>query len=154
MHNVIIADTSCLIVLANIDELDLLQKVYGKITTTPEVASEYGRDLPSWIDIISVADKQKQYILESQVDKGESSAIALALEKTHSLLILDDQKARKIASQLGVQYTGSLGVIVKAKQKGIITSVKPLLKKLRQTNFRLSPSLILEALKVAGESGE
>ena len=56
MHKTIISDTSCFIVLANIGELDLLQKVYGKIITTIEVSTEYGEPLPDWVEVEKVND--------------------------------------------------------------------------------------------------
>ncbi len=89
--------------------------------------------------------------MEMQVDKGESSALALALEIPGSTLILDDYKARKIAEQLNLSFTGTIGVIVKAKLMGIILSVKPLLNKIKQTNFRLTDDIELQALTDANE---
>ena len=86
-----------------------------------------------------------------QIDKGESSAIALALETADSTIILDDYKARKIAEQLGITYTGTIGVIIKAKLKEIIPSIKPFLKKIKQTDFRLSAEIEKQALKEANE---
>lgn len=86
-----------------------------------------------------------------QIDKGESSAIALALEIPNCVVILDDYKARKIAEHLGVNFTGTIGVIVKAKLKGIIPSIKPILEKIKQSNFRLSAEIELQALKEANE---
>ncbi|WP_198170208.1 DUF3368 domain-containing protein [Mucilaginibacter arboris] len=115
MPKIIIADTSCFIILTNINKLDLLHQTYGQILTTPEVADEYGIILPEWVQIISVSDKNKQQHLELQLDKGESSAIALALENTDANIILDDYKARKIAMQLKLDVTGTIGVIIKAK---------------------------------------
>jgi predicted nucleic acid-binding protein len=64
-----------------------------------------------------VRDFRKQQLLETQLDKGESSAIALAIETPGSTIILDDYKAKKIATQLGLAYTGTIGVIVKAKRR-------------------------------------
>lgn len=151
MPKIIISDTSCLIILTKIGELELLQKIYGQIITTPEIAAEYAEPLPDWIIIKEVTDKYRQQILEMQIDKGESSAIALALEILNSTIILDDYKARKIAKQLGITYTGTIGVIIKAKLKEIIPSVKPLLEKIKQTDFRLSAEIELLALKEAGE---
>lgn len=119
MRSVIISDTSCLIVLTKIGELDILQQVYGKVTVTPEIAYEFGGLLPEWVAIVSIKDKVKQQLLELQIDKGESSAIALAMETPDSLLILDDVKARKAAAQLGLIFTGTMGVIIKAKLTGI-----------------------------------
>jgi predicted nucleic acid-binding protein len=86
-----------------------------------------------------------------QIDKGESSAIVLALETPNCIMILDDFKARKIANQLGLNFTGTIGVIVKAKLNGIIPSIQPLLLKIRETDFRFSIELELIALKEAGE---
>ena len=86
-----------------------------------------------------------------QIDRGESSAIALALETPDSTIILDDYKARKIADQLGLIFTGTIGVIIKAKLNGIIPSIKPILEKIKQTDFRLSADIELQALKEAKE---
>jgi len=137
--------------LTNIGELELLQKVYGQIVTTPEIFAEFGETLPEWVEITEVKDKYRQTILELQIDKGESSAIALALETPDSVLILDDYKARKIAERLGITFTGTIGVIIKAKLNGIIPSVKPIIEKIKQTDFRLSAELELLALKEADE---
>lgn len=86
-----------------------------------------------------------------QIDRGEVSAIALALETPHCTVILDDYKARKVAQSLHINLTGTIGVIVKAKLKGFIPSIKPYLEKIRQTDFRLSLSIELQALNEAGE---
>ena len=151
MHKIIISDTSCFIILTNIGELHLLQKLYSKITTTIEIVTEFGEPLPEWVEILSVKSKDTQRLLEMQIDKGESSAIALALEISDSLLILDDIKARKVATQLGLSITGTLGIIIKAKLEGIIPSVIPILNKIKQTDFRLSDEVELQVLKAAKE---
>ncbi len=148
----IVSDTSCFIVLQNIGELDLLRKVYGEVLTTETVAEEFGEDLPEWVKIESPKDKVKQLLLELQIDKGEASAIALALEKQNAILILDDRKARQVAEKLALEVTGTLGVIIKAKNENIIASIKPLLDKLSATNFRLSKTIEEEALRQANES--
>lgn len=152
MPNVIISDTSCFIILSKIKELDLLFNVYGTIITTPEIVSEFGEKLPDWVQVVAVKDKSKQSILEMQVDKGESSALALALEMDNSTLILDDYRARKIAEKLKLPYTGTIGVIIKAKQQGIISAVKPLLEKIKKTDFRISEELELKILSKTNEN--
>jgi predicted nucleic acid-binding protein len=151
MHKTIISDTSCLIILTNIGEIELLHKVYGQIVTTIDIATEYGETLPEWVEIASVVDKSKQILLEMQIDKGESSAIALALETPDCTVILDDYKARKIAQKLGLAFTGTIGVIIKAKLIGTIPSIKPLIEKIKETDFRLSSEVELQALKEAKE---
>ena len=151
MPKTIISDTSCFIILTNIGELELLHKVYGQIVTTNVIAFEYGEPLPEWVTVETVTDKYRQQLLEMQIDKGESSAIALALETPDCTLILDDYKARKIAGFLGLSYTGTIGVIVKAKLNGTIKSIKPLLEKIKSTDFRLSDDIEQQALKAANE---
>jgi predicted nucleic acid-binding protein len=151
MPKTIISDTSCLIILTNIGELELLHKVYGQVATTIEIVTEYGETLPDWIEIEAVTDKYTQQVLEMQIDKGESSAIALALEIQNCLVILDDYKARRIAEQLKINFTGTIGVIIKAKLQGIIPSIKPLLEKIRNTDFRISDEVERIALKESNE---
>ena len=101
--------------------------------------------------MIPVSDKAKQKLLEIQVDRGEASAIALALESENPILIIDDYKARKLANSLKINHTGTIGVIIAAKQKGIISSIKPLLNKIKETNFRISADLEIHALIQAEE---
>jgi predicted nucleic acid-binding protein len=93
MHNIVISDTSCLIIFNKIGQLEILQKVYDNVITTPEVAEEFSEYLPDWIIIKEVQDKKYQEFLETQIDSGEASAIALAREIDNSLLLLDDLKA-------------------------------------------------------------
>lgn len=147
----IISDTSCFIILDKIGQLPLLQQVFGSIVTTPEIAAEFSETLPEWVEIISVKDKHKQQLLELQVDNGEASAMALALESENPFLILDDHKARRLANSLNLSHTGTIGIIVAAKQKGIISEIKPLLEKIKSTNFRVSADLELQALLQANE---
>ena len=152
MPKTIISDTSCFILLNNIGEMALLHRLYGEVYTTIEVAVEFGDTLPDWVIISKVANLHYQEILELQIDKGEASAIALAIEMEDATIVLDDYKARKVAEKLGLDITGSLGVIVKAKLRGLITSVKPILAKIKQTNFRLSAAIEDIVIKEAGEN--
>ncbi len=151
MRRTIISDTSCLIVLSNIDELEILRLIYGQVTVTPEVIAEFGGSLPDWFEILSPKDRSRQEELELEIDLGEASSIALALETPGSTLIIDDLRARKVAEKLGLNFTGTLGVIAKAKLNGIIVSVKPILVKIRSTKFRVSNEVLQNVLREAGE---
>ena len=151
MPKIIISDTSCFIALTKIGEMDLLRKLYGDVYTTAELADEFAEPLPKWVIIRSAVDKYRQTILEVQIDRGESSAIALALEMENSVIILDDLKARKMAEHLGLSYTGTIGIIAKAKLNGIILSIKPFLEKLKQAGFRVTTEIETEALRQAKE---
>jgi predicted nucleic acid-binding protein len=151
MHRIIIADISCLILLSNINELDLLQKMYGNVFITEIIAEEFGEQLPEWIIIEQVNDLNKQKLLELQIDRGEASAITLAIENKNSTIIIDDYKARKIAEQLGINFTGTFGILLKAKNMQLIPLIKPILDKIKNTNFRISEELELTVLKLANE---
>lgn len=152
MPKVVISDTSTLILFQKIKHLDLLKKVYGELITTPEIAEEYGEKLPEWIIIQPVFDKKYQDVIETQIDCGEASAIALAKEFDDVLLLLDDLKARKLALKLNFKITGVLGIIHKAKQMSIIDKVKPLIDKLLKTNFRISDKIVDEILTLNNEN--
>ncbi|MEK6478454.1 hypothetical protein WJR50_13000 [Catalinimonas sp. 4WD22] len=102
-EQIIIADASCLIGLKNIEQIELLQKVYHKVIITPEVKSEFGEPLPEWIAVEDATDPVRLSILELELDKGEASAIALALENKNSLLIIDEGKGRRVATRLGIK---------------------------------------------------
>jgi predicted nucleic acid-binding protein len=151
MPKIIISDTSTLILFHKIGEFNLLQKVYVELMTTPEIAEEFGEELPDWIIIQEVSDKKYQKFLETQVDYGEASAIALATEFDDVLLLLDDLKARKLAVQLKFNVTGTLGIIHKAKQLSLIERVKPLIEKLLLTDFRIADNIVQEILKLNKE---
>ncbi len=78
--------------------------------------------------------------------------IALAKEFDDSLLLLDDLKARKLATSLNLKFTGTLGIIHKAKQISVIDEAKPLIDKLLETNFRVSKKVIKEILTLNSEN--
>ena len=152
MHNgIIISDTSCLIVLSRIQQLDLLQKLYGTVFITEEVANEFDEELPSWIIIKDIQNKTNLRVLRNLVDLGEASAIALALEYEDSLLIVDDLKGRKEAQRLGLKITGLMGILLKCKQENIISEIKPVLAAVKQASFRISENIESFVLQQAGE---
>ena len=148
---IVIADTTCFILLDKINEIELLRQLFNEVITTREIAQEFGKELPEWISIESVKDKKYQSVLELEVDKGEASAIALSAEKTEVLLILDDLQARKLAEKLRLNYTGTLGMIARARREAVIESVKPIIAKIRNTNFRFSEEVFAAIIKTAGE---
>ena len=137
----VISNTSCLIALSNIGRLEVLRGLYGTILITSEVAGEFGEMLPEWISVVPVADPSKTKLIQQTLDLGESSTIALAIETADSLLILDDGKARRFAKNMGLTMTGTLGVIVKASQVGLIEDVATVIAEFRQNGFRIPPDI-------------
>lgn len=148
---VVISDSSCLIVLTNTGHLHILRQTYGRIFTTPEVQSEYGMDLPEWIELKEPLDQAMVIRLKDVVDPGEASAIALAIEMERSVVVLDDLAARKLASRLELPYTGTLGVLLKAKSIGVLNRVAPVLAELKRAGFRLSKEMEEHVLQLANE---
>ncbi len=151
MSKIIVSDTSCLILLDKLDRLFILKQLFETITITPEIKSEYGKAVPPWIKIASPKNIKYQKIIEAELDKGEASAIALALEADEALLIVDDNKARLYAEKLGIDFIGTLGLLIEAKEAGLIKLVKPVLEEIKKTNFRISKKLEKNVLKLAGE---
>jgi predicted nucleic acid-binding protein len=76
----------------------------------------------------------------------------LTLASPESLLILDDALGRRVARSHRLTYTGTLGVLVKAKQEGFVSRLAPLIEDLRRTTMFLSPELIALVLAEAGEA--
>lgn len=148
---IIISDTSCLILLHKIDELEILKSLSENVFITETIRKEFGKTLPAWIKIKSPLDNHYQEILEMDLDPGEASAIALSLETDDSILIIDDLKGRKVAERLKLKYSGTFGLILKAKHVGIVKTVRPILDKIRETDFRFSEKLFEIIIQEAGE---
>ncbi|MBS3769780.1 MAG: DUF3368 domain-containing protein [Bacteroidales bacterium] len=151
MPGITVSDTSSLIVLNKIRRLEILQKLFGHIIITQKIAEEFNNPLPNFISIQNPKDKNYQKILESFLDEGEASTIALMMETDNSLLIIDDLKGRRQAKSLGLNYTGIIGILVIAKEREIISSFSEILDEIKKTDFRLSPQLIEEAKRKCGE---
>lgn len=147
---VIIADTSCLIIYHKIDQLIILQNTFSELIVTKEVSVEFG-ELPNWVVIKEVENKEQYLKLADDLGIGEASSIALALELGNSLLIIDEKKGRKVAGDFNLEIIGSLGVLIKAKEMGVIKSVRAILTLIDKTNFRISSSIREKVLKEAGE---
>ena len=144
-----VVDSACLIGLERIGRLDLLPALLEPIFAPPAVNHEFGA-LPDWMTVEQPADAGMVAALRLLIDPGESEAIVLAYEKGLRI-ILDDLKAREVARRLGVAVTGTVGLLLKAKQEGAIASIRPLLDALDANHFRIGAALRAEALRMAGE---
>ena len=150
MHRVIIADSSCLIILANIGLLNILNDLYGEIIITPQVRKEFNDNLPDWIKVVEAKDKSLMQTLSISLDIGEASSITLCMEqKNETLLIIDERKGRKVAKELGISIIGTIGIILKAKEEGKIKSLIVIIEKLESSDFRMSKQLKDVLLKYA-----
>jgi len=147
----VITDTSCLIVLDTIRQLELLPRLFNVVVTTPEVAAEYGKSLPAWLKLHAVKNHSLQDEISAIVDAGEASAIALAREIESDYIVIDDLQARKLAIKLGLTVISTLGILLKAKQSGLIPLLRPVLEQVKRTDFRVTVTLIEKVLRDCGE---
>lgn len=156
----IVSDTSPVTNLIKIGLLSLLRDVYGKIIIPRSVYEELCEiesqkqllDRQTWIQIATAQNREFVRILEKELDKGESESIALAIELKADFLIIDESNGRQKAESLGIDIVGLLGTLLKAKDMGIISEVRPIIDQLiRQAGFFISPQLRGHVLSLAGE---
>lgn len=158
----VISDTSPIQYLHQAGLLDLLLALYGKLTLPSGVVDELkagrklGVALPdvrtlSWIEIREVRS-HRLLRLSPDLGLGEKQAIALALESADALVLLDDALARRQADLLEIRCTGTLGVLLKAKQQQILPRIAPIIAKLTELGFHLSARARDAVLLLAGES--
>ncbi|HSS76498.1 MAG TPA: DUF3368 domain-containing protein [Thermoanaerobaculia bacterium] len=157
----VISNTSPLLYLHQVGHLDLLWRLYGRIQIPLAVkkelmaGAELGVAVPdtSVLEWLEVKPLRATTLLPVVIDlgSGEAEAIALAVANPGSLLILDDSLGRRIAHLNSVTYTGTLGVLVKAKKEGLLPSVSPVIEELRKTTMYLTQNLIEIVLREADE---
>jgi len=106
----------------------------------------------SWVRVMPLQDPQRANLL-TDLDRGEAEVLALAQELKAGLVIIDERLARRHARHLGFALTGTLGVLLRAKQLQLISAVQPLITAIQNGGIWLSDSLVTEALTLAGEAG-
>ena len=162
LETLTISNTSPLLYLNLIDRLTLLPQLYTEVLIPPAVEAELKagaeravrvpsvREIP-WLRVQPLAS-ELLIPLVMDLGRGEAEVIALGLEYADSRLILDDILARRIARSRKLQVTGTVGVIIKAKQEGLLPAVLPVLHILREAGLWLSDALIAEVGRQTGES--
>lgn len=106
---------------------------------------------PPWIVTTRLARPIPPPVASAGLGAGETEVIALALELRAGSILLDDRDARRLATALGLRVAGTLGVLLLAKERGVLSTVKPTIEALAATDFHLAPWLIDDALVTAGE---
>lgn len=156
---IIIADSSALVALAICQAHTLLDKLFDQVRVPQAVYDEIlvegkpgGELLRSYLTgkVISV-DLTTIVINAGKLGRGELEAMALYKQLRADFLLIDDKRARKVAQLNNIEITGSQGILVLAKQKGIIRAVRPFLEKLRQSDIRISGRLINRTLQMVNE---
>lgn len=150
----VVCNSSPLIGLEQIGQLNILHALFGTISVPPAVVQEIAPSvaLPEWIEQKALVQSIGPLIMKASLGQGESEAISLALEFNARLIILDDRPARRLAQLLSLSVVGTLGVLLMARQKNLIPAVKPCLEEPMRFDFRIAPALYEQILEDANES--
>lgn len=159
----LVADSGPLIALARLDHLDLPARyfesvlvtatVWGEVTRKPDavesprLASAAAANL---IRVVADPEAISESLLRTSIDAGERGAIALGLELNGCLLI-DDRRARQVAVELGRPVIGTLGLLLRAREDGVIHALRPLMERLQASGYYISNALVAEVLASLGE---
>lgn len=158
----VIVNSTPIILLSNANCLEILKEVYGQIVIPQSVYDEVIQkedsacfnliNKPDWIIVENVKDTTSKKMYQSKLHSGEVEVMMLAQEEPKAdLLILDDNAAKKTAKYLGLTVTGTLGVLLKAKSLGIISSVKNIIDKIIENGFYITEEIYSLVLSQAGE---
>ena len=155
----VIVNSTPIIGLADIGQLDLLRQVYDQITIpqavydeiiTPSVKGQVDEN-NDWIIVVQIRDTSQKRMYRAKLHAGEVEVMILAQEKNAELVILDDNAAKKTAKYLGLNVTGTLGVLLRAKREGHIEAISPLMDALAKDHFFIDEKVRGMVLKQAGE---
>lgn len=161
--SLVVSNTGPLIALDACNQLDLLRSLYTRVVVPEEVERELARGggtaLPSgltadhraWIEVLPLSNPPSTALL-TRLDAGEAAVITLALELGAPLVLIDEKRGLKLAREEGLNATGSVGALLLAKRRGLVTEVKPHLHLMHTRGIRLSARFIEWAIIQAGET--
>lgn len=145
-----------------LDSLAILPLINGRIVVPTEVMQELeiGRTKDKTAEVlrdtpgmqIRFEPTKISALIATELDLGEASVIEIAIKEKLKTVLLDDLKARRLAKLLGLNVTGSLGVLIQAKRAGHISLLRPLIKRMRDRGTWLDETVIVHALRLAGET--
>lgn len=159
----IISNATPLIAFAKINQLSLLRQIVGNLTIPDAVAQEISDytqnktgfidlEQETWINIQTITAKEQLALLLPSLDRGEAEVITLALEEKAKLVLIDELTGRKVAESLNLNVSGSVGILIKAKQLGEIEAVKPFLDAMLKQGIYFSQRFIDAVLQLMGEA--
>lgn len=160
---VVVSNATPLIGLASIARFDLLQRLFGEVNISQAVYAETviaGREAGGakrevtevrWIKTLQVQDRLAVEVLLDEMDLGEAETLVLAQELKANWVLMDEKKGRRKLTQMGQQKIGTIGILLKAKQMGYLSIIRPELELLRQRGFSISSAVVDAVLKQAQE---
>jgi hypothetical protein len=156
----VVLNNTPLVALTVLGRLDLLRDLFGEVLIPESVQDEFlavdvalRREALSnapWIRAVPLADPRRA-LPYSGLDLGEAEVLALAEERSARLLVIDEKKARRYAERMKLLLTGTLGLLLLAREQGLIESITREIESLRDAGLYLAPSLIARARALAGE---
>lgn len=160
----IVSDTGPIIGLAKIGKIILLKNIADEVIIPPMVykelfgktgpeSNEIDQALNTFIMVKRDIDVEEATKIElAGLGEGEKQAIGLASRLDNDvILLLDDRAGRQVAARLNIFTTGLIGLLLVAKEKGLVESVGTLIKELRNNGYWLSDDIMKIAIKLAGE---
>ena len=162
----VVSDTSVLINLAAVGLPNLLGQLFGEILIPPAVAAEFNDlrqrepqrfgavgGLPAYVRVLPASpDRALIVSLDRALDRGEIEALALAIEQRADLILIDERGGTRAALRWNLRTLGVLGVLLVAKERGLVPAVAPLLDRLqREAGFWIGAPLRARILRTAGE---
>ncbi|HJX27436.1 MAG TPA: DUF3368 domain-containing protein [Thermoanaerobaculia bacterium] len=159
MDNRIVINTGPLITMARIGCLDVAGRLPFQLICPEQVRREldegqaagYPEVRPEWLTVHNLSKPLSRMELAA-LDAGEASVIQLALELDIRVVAIDEWKGRRAALATGLEVTGTLGLLGRAKRLGLIPSLKPLVEKAVEEGIRYHPELIQAVLEAVEES--
>ncbi len=159
---ILIADSSALVALSICDGLELLEQLFGEVKVPVAVYQEVtvrnktgSGELETFLEgKVEAVDTANYIYLDGYADLGETEAMLLYKQLSADWLLIDDRHGRQVAGINRIQTVGSLGVLLAAKQKGLISALQPRLDLLTRGKIYISPELQRSVLKLAGEHTE
>lgn len=156
---IVVSNTTPLIGLVSVQQFSLLRTLFSEIHIPQAVYNEaylagsvkYPIPAADWIKVASVKDRLAVEVLLDELDLGEAETIVLARELNADWVLMDERKGRRKLDQLGVKKVGTLGILLKAKQLGLLPTIKSSVEALHQQGFSLSQIVIDAVLEQAGE---
>jgi len=159
----LVADSGPLIALARLNLLALPSRLFREVLVTATVWGEVTCDpgaleLPllaaalqaGYVRVVDDPTDVSGPIADAQIDAGERSAIAVALQRA-AVVLVDEKRGRAVASGLGLHVLGTLGLLVRARDAGMVTKVRPLAEALLRDGYYLARPLVERTLGVIGE---
>lgn len=156
----VILNNTPLVAFWSLRKLSLLRDLFGEVVIPPAVASEFlaveyisrqkALVQAPWIRVVSLVSPQQARVYVG-LDQGEAEVLALALLQSARLVIMDERKGRRYARRLDLPLTGTMGVLLLAKERGLISAVSPSITYLQQSGLYFDEALIDQVLEMAGE---